>query len=288
MTADLIAVDWGTSRFRAYLLGGDKMLAQVATDDGVAGLEAADFAAVLARHCGVWRTAAPRIPVLMAGMIGSRNGWREVPYVTTPCNAASIAAGIATIAEGVRIVPGVIQRGVNGAVDVMRGEETLALGAGVGDGVVCMPGTHAKWVAMRDGAIQGFATFVTGELYGLVRSHAFVARLAEDDEDPRGFATGLAAAEAPSGLLHGLFGMRARVLGGTLSGRAARPYLSGLLVGAEVRAALELHPGTTQVRLVADAPLIEPYRQALEHRGCAVSSVSTEATLIAGLRRLTT
>jgi 2-dehydro-3-deoxygalactonokinase len=284
--ADLIAVDWGTSRFRAYLLAASRVLDTAESGQGVAGLARDAFPEVLSERCGPWLArGAP--PIAMAGMVGSRNGWLEAPYVEAPCGPAALAAALVRVPDvPTWIVPGVIQRGPAGSVDVMRGEETLALGAGAADGLLCLPGTHSKWVVMAGGGIVAFATFVTGELYGVLRDQAFIARLAADEEASSGFAQGLDAAPGCGGLLHGLFAARSRVLGGTLAPAEVRPFLSGLLIATEIRDALARFPGADTVHLVADPPLAELYRAALARHGVAVVVIATGPAFVAGIRRL--
>jgi 2-dehydro-3-deoxygalactonokinase len=282
----LIAVDWGTSRLRAYRLSADgRVLGRVAAEDGIASVAPGGFPAVLARHCGAWRAEAPAAPVLLAGMVGSRNGWAEAPYAACPASAEAIAAAAVAVEPGVSIVPGVIARGPNGP-EVMRGEETLVLGSGVADGLVCLPGTHSKWVRVEAGSLIDFATFMTGESYGLYRQHSLLARLAAEPDDLSGFDRGLADAADPAGLLNRLFQARARVLDGAMTGEEVGPYLSGLLVGTEVQGALARFPGTDTVTLVAEGLIAAHYVAALRVHGITVEIITPERAFIDGLAAL--
>lgn len=287
--AALIAVDWGTTRLRAWLLSATgAVLERLAADGGIQTVSVGGFPAALQAACGAWLAACPQVPVLMAGMVGSRNGWVEAAYVRAPCGAAEVAGALTRVTAGERtihIVPGVDCRAADGAYDVMRGEETMAFGAGIGDGLVCQPGTHSKWIALAGGRITGFASFITGELYAAM-SASFVARLAEAPDAPQGASAGLAAAQLPGGLSRALFQARTRVLGGDMAGREVRPFISGLLTGAEIAGAFELFGVPGAVHLIAGDPHLAPYHAALRARGCAVQVQDPEAAFVAGLHRL--
>lgn len=273
----MIAVDWGTSSFRAYRL--DAAGTVRGQRSAAAGLLSCDgrFAAVLAQQLEGWDDDR----VLMAGMVGSRSGWREVPYVACPAGLAEIAAGVVELDEGalpgrrIGIVPGVSQREGGAPPDVMRGEETQLLGLlarlqGDGPHTVCLPGTHSKWVQVQGSRIVGLRTAMTGELYALLRRHSLLAALmpapAEDDaDDPEAFAQGVAASAADGGLAHQLFGVRTRGLFGELGTTGAPSYLSGLLIGHELRA---LRSGSDAVvHLVGGAALVPRYSRALQALG---------------------
>lgn len=295
-SADLpvcVAVDWGTTRFRAHLVAEDgRLLDSVASEDGMGHVAKDGFEAVLTRMCAAWLSRHPTIPVLMAGMVGSRNGWREVPYVDCPAGLADIAAGMTsfTITEGTRIhiVPGLVLHGA--AADVIRGEETQILGAGVDDAVVVLPGTHSKWAIVRAGRIETFRTFMTGEVFGLLTRQSVLRLLCEP---PRGaeagsaaFRAGLAAASSGGGLLNRAFYARAGVLTGGLSGQDVEPYLSGLLIGAEVAEAKRLAPAGLPIVLVAAGIVAENYRDAIAAVGGAVTLVDPERAFVDGLLRI--
>ena len=295
MSAEYIAVDWGTTRLRAHLLGtGGVILASAASDSGVQSVVAGGFPAALQACCGEWLAAHPGIPVWMAGMVGSRNGWVEVSYVPTPCGPAELAAACAVLqlpGHKVSIVPGVDTRwpgtGTDkGAYDVMRGEETQLLGLGLRDAIVCLPGTHSKWVRLAAGRIEGFATFITGELYAAM-SASFIGRLAREPEQAQpGMAIGAASAHQPGGLSRALFQARSRVLAGDMPGASVRPFLSALLVGDEIAGALQLFSGFGAVELVAGEPQAGIYAAALRQRGLAVRIHDPQTAFLAGLGQI--
>lgn len=288
-----VAVDWGTTRFRAHLVAGDgHLIDSRASDDGMSRVKDGGFEAVLARMCAAWFADYPDIPVLMAGMVGSRNGWREVPYVTCPAGIAEIAAGMVSldIAGGhrIHIVPGLVTN--DAAADVMRGEETQILGVGARDAVVILPGTHSKWATVRGGRIETFRTFMTGEFYSLLTRHSVLRLLAEapsDDIEARAASLrGVAAAAGGGGLLNLAFHARTGVLAGRLKPRDVEPYLSGLLIGDEIAKARQLVPSDLPLVLVAGGVIADHYREAIEATGSAVETVDPERTFVDGLLRI--
>ena len=147
-----IVADWGTTRFRGYLVEGETILDRVASDEGVSALKTGQHREVFSKRCGAWLEAEPAAPVLLVGMVGSREGWTVAPYAECPADAAAIARAMIPVELGngrqAHIVPGLTCAPAPGAADVMRGEETLVLGAGVADGLVCLRGSHPKWILM--------------------------------------------------------------------------------------------------------------------------------------------
>lgn len=267
----IVAVDWGTSGFRAWQLDdAGHTLARHAADRGILSVDSGAFEAVLRGQVGQWLDPRRCTGVLMSGMIGSRQGWQEAPYVSTPAGPAELSQGLLsfTLTDGVPawIVPGVSTRAASGVPDVMRGEETQILGIlpalGAGEHLLCLPGTHSKWVTVLDGRITGFATHMTGETFALFSKHSILARTMPGDTgdfDASAFEKGVRRSGEPGGLLHHAFGVRAEVLIDGLPEAATRDYLSGLLVGHECRAAAAGRP----VNLVGSAALTARYQRAL-------------------------
>lgn len=265
----MIGIDWGTSSLRAYRLGADgTVLARHDSADGILTVPAGGFPAVLARVAGAW-LAAGEDQVLLCGMVGSRQGWLEAPYLPCPADAAGIAGQLTPIPyEGatLRLVPGLTTRDAGGVPDVMRGEETKLVGLlaqGV-EGLVCLPGTHSKWVRLAGGRIAGFATHMTGEMRAVLLEHSILGRLAAPGESQAAFARGVARSGQPGGLLHHAFGTRALGLAGELAAAETASYLSGLLIGHEIRAAMT---GPETVHLAAAETLAAPYALALQLLG---------------------
>ncbi len=285
-----IAVDWGTTRLRAFLLNAQgAVLERVSRPEGgMQNVPVAGFGAALQEAIAPWLRADPTVPVLMAGMVGSRNGWREAPYATTPASASDLARQMIKVDRTDRgtafIIPGVIHQ-EQGRFDVMRGEETLIFGCKIMDGTIVLPGTHSKWAGLHGGKITRFATYMTGELFALLRGHSILGRLALDPEDASGFDRGLAAARQSGGLSHLLFSARADVLAGAMPGEAVGPYISGLLIGAEITGALDVF-GSGNVIVAANGVLEELYGKALQAFQIKATFISPENALIQGLSQI--
>lgn len=286
----MIAVDWGTSSFRAYRLDtAGEVIEKRAAPLGILHVEGGRFAEVLESQVGDW-LAAGDAPVVMSGMIGSRQGWKEAPYVECPAGATQIAANLAPVTWGASrsawIAPGVSTRDAGGVPDVMRGEETQILGVLEQlppAASVCLPGTHSKWVEVQEGRIVAFATHMTGEAFATLRAHSILGRMMEDAPvDARRFEDGLQRSREPGGMLHHLFGIRALGLFGELPNAAAASYLSGLLIGHEL-AALGATPRT--VHLLGAEALVPSYRHALEHLGHRTVVLDADSA-VEGLRLL--
>ena len=299
--ARLIAIDWGSSRLRAWLLGADgEVLAERGSDDGASRLVggAPVFGAALQALAGDW--LAQRLPALACGMVGSAHGWREAHYV--PCPAALADLHRHTVSVGtpagtpLHIVPGLLDEPAGVPPDVMRGEETqlarlLALDpARAAQATVLMPGTHSKWVRLQDGCVTGFRTRITGELYAVLRQHSVLGRLmpASDDgsEHAAAFDAGVAAARASAGSDLGaqLFAVRTLGLTGRLQAEALPDYLSGLLIGHELCAGLAAG-GAVPLLLVGDPALCRRHGRALQAFGIQPAAVHGN-TAIAGLWQL--
>jgi len=249
--AALIAIDWGTTSARAYLHeASGRVIGEKRAALGIQQVRDSGFACALATLLGDW--AGATVPRIACGMIGSRQGWIEAPYRECPAALDALAAALAHAPDGaLAIVPGVTCVDAAGVPDVMRGEETQIFGAITGGHghasareLVVLPGTHCKWALVAAGSIETFATFLTGELYAVLKEHSILGRMmapgnAAAVADPaayeRGVRRGLAAAGPGASLLHDLFGTRTLALFGALSPAAACDYLSGLVIGSEIR-----------------------------------------------------
>ncbi|MBL28448.1 MAG: 2-dehydro-3-deoxygalactonokinase [Rhodospirillaceae bacterium] len=260
----LVGVDWGTSGFRGYLLATDgTVLDWVASEDGILAVENGSFGAALDVNVGHWLAAAPLSPVIMSGMIGSRQGWKEADYLDCPTDIGVLAGRLTEVAgdsgQVAHIVPGIARVDPDDVPDVIRGEETQIAGALVGHGteIFVLPGTHSKWAIAEDGRIVWFATFMTGELFAILCRHSILGRtMTGDEHDPaafhRGLNYGLAAGEGRGGLLKRLFSARTLALFGSLPESGTRSYLSGLLIGCEIAEARQAAAG----RLTDDASIV--------------------------------
>lgn len=291
MTA-LIGLDWGTTNARALRFDGHGAVVELREKPlGILRVANNDFAAAFAELVGDWRAAAPAARVLMCGMIGSRQGWREARYAELPADDAALARALLDMPEiGGAIVPGIAGAGLAGAPDVIRGEETQAIGVvardRVSDVTLCLPGSHSKWLEIRDGRLARFATFMTGEAFAALKDHTILGRqMTGTAPDAPAFAAGLRRSREPGGLLHHLFTVRTDGLFARLAPEAAASFLSGLLIGHESAAALAAF-ASREVIVVGSEQLATPYRTALEASGCSVRLVPGEAAVGAGLWRI--
>lgn len=290
-TAFCGAVDWGTSRFRLWLLDRDgNAVAERQSDRGMSSLQSAEYEAELETALsGV--DAPDGLPVVICGMAGSAKGWIEAPYADLPARPSKIADAAVRVPSStrdIRMLPGLAQRDP-AAPDVMRGEETVLLGlmlGGMTDGLVCMPGTHSKWVRFESGTVTGFNTVMTGELYALLSRQSTLAHAIGDAEavsaDDPAFAAAVAEALAETGRITGtMFSVRAGPLLGLLPPEAAAARLSGLLIGLEVAAA-QIRPGT-EIALVSEGKLARLYTRALSIAGHRTQNHDSDESVRRGL-----
>jgi len=269
----MIGVDWGTSSFRAFRLGEDGAIRdRRAAPLGILHVEPGHFADALASQIGDW-LATGEARVVLCGMVGSRQGWREAPYLPCPAGAADLARALADIpfaGARVKLIPGLSDTDAAGIPEVMRGEETQLIGTlpAIGrDGIACLPGSHSKWARVEAGRIAGYTTHLTGEAYAALRGNTILGRMMPDGPTDLGaFDQGVGRSADPGGLLHHLFGVRTLGLFGRLSETAAAGYLSGLLIGHEVRAAL---PQGAEVHLIGAPELCALYARVIGALGGA-------------------
>lgn len=278
----LVAVDWGTSSLRGALLGSDgAVLEERSFARGILTVPAGGFPDVFNACFGEWMT--PGALCLISGMAGSQQGWREAPYCACPAGFDAIAARLEWVEAGrIAIVPGLsIERG--GVPDVMRGEETQIFGAlqllGLDHARLVLPGTHSKWVTVTDARVIDFSTWMTGEFYALLRRHSLLARMmpeADPAHDAAAFDQGVAHALAGPGLLNTAFSTRTLSLFKRMAAEALPSYLSGLVIGEELKSQ-QLPRGKAVVVMGAEA-LTARYEQALAQLGVPVQRVGAGAT----------
>ena len=294
-----VAGDWGTSNLRLYRIENGAVVDRAA-GPGIGDLGGKTPEEVLRHALEGWRAEADPRAIHLCGMVGSRNGWIEIPYVDCPADAAIWAAGSAHALIDripVTIGAGLACTRASGAPDVMRGEETQIFGAmarvpglAAGRHLIALPGTHSKWASVDDGRVTGFQTFVTGELFALLRMHSTLTRAASDDgaaeDEATGFDAGLARIADGGHLLGALFEARAAQLRTAASGSWARGFLSGLVIGAEIA---EILPAATgDITLIGDPALADRYVRALAARGLSATVHTGEACSLAGLALLET
>jgi 2-dehydro-3-deoxygalactonokinase len=308
--ARLIALDWGTSSLRAYLLGeSGTMLSQVSMPSGIMKLKQTStdnlgsnseaFEEAFEHTCGEWLRAMPSLPVVASGMVGSREGWREAPYLSVPTDVSDLWKHLTEVrtSEGatIRIVPGLLRRGE--LVNVMRGEETQILGALTSlpwvrqqKAWLCLPGTHSKWARVHGTTVEDFETFMTGEVYEALSRHTILGRTMCHGTSfhPEAFDRGVQVAESAGhlGVLSNIFSVRGFALTQQLTAEEQADYLSGLLIGHEINALSALsadEPELTKellpIVLVAQSSLCMRYRRALELKHYRNIAIVADATV---------
>jgi len=278
----LIALDWGTSSLRAWRLSeAGRILEARSAAWGIMRLPEGGFPAAFASITKDWFTSGRSVPAIACGMVGSRQGWLEAPYIPTPAGLAQLADNLvqldATPDTVLHLVPGVLEANDQRAPDVMRGEETQAMGAMSrlgGDALLIMPGTHSKWARLHDERLVSFRTMMTGELFALLRDHSILGR-GQDTAPPVStvardvaFQEGVLSAHA-HGALARLFSARALTLTGALAVGCVPDYLSGLLIGEELRAAAPDVASAARIALTGDTNLCERYARAFTIIGAA-------------------
>ncbi|MFW2587008.1 2-dehydro-3-deoxygalactonokinase [Sagittula sp. SSi028] len=287
--ADWLAMDWGTSNLRVWVMGEDGAVrAALSSDQGMGRLAPDQFETALLDLVAPY-LPDHRIPVLACGMVGAKQGWAEAPYRKVPCKAPRAAQAIRPLVRDdrldVRILPGLKQAS---PADVMRGEETQIagyLGADPQfDGVICLPGTHSKWVHISAEEIVSFRTFMTGEMFDLLSGQSVLRHsVTSDDWDEAAFDEALAdAMGAPQRFAARLFGLRAAGLLDGLSPATARARLSGMLIGLELAGAKEYWLGQ-QVVLIGAPRLQALYGRALKAQGVEARGVDGADIVLAGL-----
>ena len=299
MAGAFLAVDWGTTQVRAWVVEADGAVRATQTFPlGVARLRPGEAAARFREEVRP-ALGAETLPAVLCGMIGSNLGWTQVPYLDCPVDVAAFRAALRRAPDSdppAWIAPGLRGPGLTAAPDVMRGEETQVFGwlaqdpaRGRGARLLCLPGTHAKWVVVEDGRIVRFVTAMTGELFDLMTHHG-VLRTEAPADDAQAFAKGVEAAGDGGGLAARLFSARSRVVGAGAPAAETASYLSGLLIGAEIAgvpAQLDIQISRPIV-LIGEAALCAWYAKALAHRDMAAEVHDGGQAALAGLIALNT
>jgi 2-dehydro-3-deoxygalactonokinase len=301
----LIALDWGTTSLRAYALdAAGQVLEKKSAPLGILKIPDKNFDAAFEEICGAWLSdgvrAAPiqgGVGLLACGMIGSRQGWLEAPYVPCPASIDQLARKFVslTTAKGRRIaiVPGVSVENSAAVPDVIRGEETQIFGALTSEltqSLFILPGTHSKWVSVENNRIMQFATFMTGELFALLCEHSILGRTMKGAADDvhcfkQGYDYAMNENVNYAGLLQQLFSVRTLALFNRLPAEGLHAYLSGLLIGGEIRGGLETFGHASGVTIIAEAALANRYQRALGYSGIHAKVADDNVTAM-GLYRL--
>ena len=278
--AVLVGVDWGASSFRAWafdeegdLLGGTSVPDGILTHSG-------DALGRLKFHINEWLGEWPEVPVIACGGVGSSQGVHRTDYYQIPMNISQLSRHLVHV-HGLYIVPGLKQAS---PPDILRGEETQLFALSDSVGAVCIPGTHTKHINMEHGRIVGFSTEITGELRMLLLASGGLKAPAgvEQDHSEAVFREwverSLDTEDAASP-----FAVRAARMTGKLDPKYHTAALTGLLIGADVAAHYD--PGD-ELTLVADGPLLDSYRIALDTLGAEFDECSAEEATQDGLFEL--
>lgn len=293
----IVGIDWGSTNLRAFRFDADGLVADVRrAESGASTLRGGAFEGVLQTIIGDWLEQAPT-RVITCGMAGGREGWIEAPYAPCPCDLRTLATSVVrapATSTDVWIAPGAKSLRADGRFEVMRGEETQILGgleAVTGSELVIAPGTHSKWVRVENGRLMSFRTYMTGELFALLKAHSILGRTMDlkAPHDADAFDLGAQRAMEDKGLLNLIFSTRTEVLFDRLGPSAAPSYLSGVLLGAEVAEAAEGFAFTpdTRIFLVGNRELAERYARTLSLAGCSdVQMMDGERAAARGLWRI--
>ena len=293
----LIAADWGTSNFRAFLLDGKgSVLETRQAQSGIMKVAQGAFAKEFNRLIGDWLEEYPQVPVLMAGMIGCEQGWSLATHFKLPTGLEALSSALhpVEVAPGRTgyIVPGLTTLALGGVPDIIRGEETQV--AGViselpgGKNLLCLPGTHSKWLIIEDGIITGFHTNMSGELLDVMSGHSILGRLMEDraDVDQDAFNMGLVRSTEPGGVLHHLFGVRTQGYYQNIPGSGLHSYFAGILLGHEIKGMLDFFPRPKKVIVIGGEKIGQSYAAALKHFGIGNELKDGNAAFVRGLWNL--
>ncbi|NDO81280.1 2-dehydro-3-deoxygalactonokinase [Citrobacter sp. NCU1] len=288
MKRDWIAVDWGTTNFRAFLMNEHRVVARTSAPCGLLTIENGAFAVTLHQQLHPWLTDVGAVPVLMAGMVGSQQGWRNVPYASLPASAQNVLAGMQAVetpwGSPAWIIPGLCGQSAWNQPDVMRGEEVQLLGLNAlhpaAEHYALLPGTHSKHARMKNGSITAFSTLMTGELFSVLSEHSLLGRaLPPQDEDNASFLAGVNAAQNNIPFSHLIFAARTRRLSGEIASEHVLSFLSGLLIGYE----LSTLPEGQQAWVVGSASLTARYQYAATVTHTQLMPVSGDACFLHGL-----
>jgi 2-dehydro-3-deoxygalactonokinase len=289
MSKSFIALDWGTTSFRAYhVTSGGQVANEVSAPMGILSVEGQRFAEALESQISAWDKS---LPVIASGMITSKQGWIERPYVDCPAGIVELAAQAhihkTETGRTIHFITGLHLAGGSLGHDVMRSEETQVFGALGEASHFITPGTHSKWIDVEGERITHFATYVTGETFAVLRQHSILGRLMTSDEpDEIAFARGVEKSLAdPAGLLHNLFSVRSLGLFSDMSGAQLSSYLSGLVIGSEVAHALSTRKKDAGYMILASPKIGGRYAKALDVAGVK-SRYGDPLAIVRGLQKI--
>lgn len=294
---ELICVDWGSTNFRAFLIGTDgALLNAIFSNQGMLGVKPDAFETTLFNQLKNW----PNLPIIMAGMVGSLKGWRNTNYVTCPVDIKKLSVNLTHIEtiqnRNIAIIAGIENNSDAPQYDVARGEETQAIGAIhlVGkqlepQAIFCLPGTHSKWMSVKNHQITRITTHMTGEIFDMLTKHSILApqeRSEPSSKNDKIFLNGLDCAQQDGGLSHHVFSARTNMLKGILANDDIENYLSGILIGSEIKEMLKILPNCDHVYLVGNDKLNQIYSLALNHLGVNCALINGEKAAYTGMHTI--
>lgn len=288
----MLVVDWGTTNLRAYYCRDDGSIrARTELGQGIRAVAAGQYPVILQQvltELGI----PEKEPIYLCGMAGARGGWMEAPYCETPVALAALAANLLALPEPFQgfLVPGIKTLSTDGTLDVIRGEEIQVLGAlrklNLQDVLICLPGTHSKWVQVRNRQIVSFMTFMTGDVFQALE-HTILNYRAEDEFNAQTFLSGLTESQRTGGgLLHQLFTARTRMLAANLDEEQVSSFVSGLLIGHELKEAELFRSDGEQIVIIGSDRLCVRYRMALEQASVAVETLGSDMATCSGVAAL--
>jgi len=282
----LIAIDWGTSSLRgARLSANGQVLESREFPRGILTVPPGQFEAVFHELFGDWMQAEGAL-CLISGMAGSRQGWQEAPYCPCPAGFTELGQHLLWLQpDRIALVPGLscLSQDDLKTPDVMRGEEVQIFGAlqraGRDNATLVLPGTHSKWVQVHSGRVTQFQTFMTGEVFALMSQHSILGKTLDlnGEFDETTFFQGVNQSQQAGSVLHHLFAVRTLGLFNRLNAPQLTSYLSGLLIGEELRHQTTL-THTEPVIVIGNEALTLRYTLALQHLRIPCQSHGTEAT----------
>ena len=284
-----IAVDWGTSFFRAYLIEDELVSDKIETSDGMKFIQENDFEKQFISLIEKWLIKGQVVEVLASGMLGARQGWMEAPYEKTPCNLNNINYVSPLVNDdrfSLKIFSGVSQ--IN-PPDVMRGEETQVAGFFNQNlnfnGSVCLPGTHSKWIKVKNGLIEHFKTYMSGELFEVIKNNTVLTHsLMSEKIDKKEFLNSANKIfQNPKYLTSALFQIRADDLINSRGPEIYNSRLSGYLLGIELLGAKE-HWKKRDIALIGGEKVMELYESLLEDKVLTIKKFSAEDMVLEGLK----
>ena len=290
--ADWVAVDWGTSNLRYWLMASNEVLNFKSIPMGMINLDQGSYEALLVKELDSFLDSSKVTTILICGMAGSRQGWKESPYMTVPCKPPEWRDAVTVKCQdsriSVRILPGLKQ---NIPADILRGEETQIRGLlekyNDFDGVVCLPGTHTKWLRISAGEIVSFQTFMTGELFYLLSERSVLKHsVSKKGWDKEVFKVSVREIMCDNKLLASkLFALRADTILNNLLGCDARMRLSGYLIGLELSGSRPYWLGE-KVFIVGEEDISRAYEIGLRLQGVSVFRDLGQDTTLIGLRAI--